>query len=297
MKKLRLIPVATAVLTLAITWSASAQTLDESLHIPRAQTSRGDSINWSGYAVSAQQVTSVTGTFSVPAIGEPGSVGGFPPDVSVWVGIDGYTSGTVEQVGIAGGWDAAAGQAYYYAWWEMYPRNSQIIQGMAISEGHSITASVAYLGRGTFKLSITDNTSGQSFTTTASAPVGGRDAAERSSAEWVVERAATIYKGYLTFLPLATFDDPVAFTDASYSIGNAGAQTLQDAVSSFLEYAGDGSTPPPQPFWEHMTMIGSDLDGNVIPLDDVSAVAGNSFTASFLDNGTALLYPGVIRKK
>jgi len=304
MKKFALAPVATAVLALASTWSTSAQALDEPRHIPRAQTSRGDSINWSGYAVSAQEVTSVTGTFNVPAIDEPGSVGGFPPDVSAWVGIDGYTSGTVEQVGIAGGWDSAAGKPYYYAWWEMYPRNSQVIKGLTISEGDSITASVEYLGRGSFRLSISDHTSGQSFTTTASAPVGGRDAAQRSSAEWVVERAATIYKGYLTFLPLATFGHPavlndpgVTFTDASFTVANGPSQTLQGATPPATEYPGFPAPTPPQPYWEHMTMIGLDGGGNPYPLDKVSDVVGNSFTATFLDNGTALPYPGVLRKK
>src|SRR5262249_6816994 len=154
MKKFELIPVITGVLTLAFTGSASGQALNEPVHLPRAQTFRGDSLNWSGYAVSAQQVTSVTGTFNVPTVEGPGLIGRLAPDVSAWVGIDGYTSGTVEQIGIAGGWDAEANQAFYYAWWEMYPRNAQIIKDMTISPGDSMTASVESLGHGNFRLSI-----------------------------------------------------------------------------------------------------------------------------------------------
>jgi hypothetical protein len=116
------------------------------------------------------------------------------------VGIDGYTSGTVEQTGIAGSWDDSTATATYNAWWEMYPRVSTTIRSMTISAGDSITASVTYDGGGSFTLSIADNTTGQAFSTTASAPVGGPNVASRNSAEFIVERAATIDKGYLTIL-------------------------------------------------------------------------------------------------
>src|SRR5437899_1214954 len=69
----------------------------------------GLSLNWSGYAVSASDVTSVSATFTVPEVGPPGSIGGLSPDFSAWVGIDGYTSATVEQTGIAGSWDDKTG--------------------------------------------------------------------------------------------------------------------------------------------------------------------------------------------
>src|SRR5262249_27359677 len=132
MNKFRSITGATTVLTLACSWAICAQTADLTgpLHIPRTDSSRGESFNWSGYAVSDANVTSVTGTFNVPTISGPDTIRKLPPDVSAWVGIDGYTSGTVEQIGIAGTWDTATHQAVYYAWWEMYPRNSQVIKEM-----------------------------------------------------------------------------------------------------------------------------------------------------------------------
>ena len=159
-----------------------------------------------------------------------------------------------------------------------------------------MTANVTYLGGGRFSLSITDNTTHKSFATTASAPVGGRDAAQLSSAEWVVERAATISKGYLTILPLATFDAPgVTFTDASYKVGNGGPITLQQAVDNDTEYAGYPADPPAQPYWEHMFMYGVDDSNSQYPLDEVSVVSGNSFDALFVKNGEPFPIPGVFR--
>lgn len=270
--------------------------LAKNSHVPVIRTENGLSLNWSGYAVSAPDVTSVSATFTVPEVGPPGSIGGLPPDMSAWVGIDGYTSGTVEQTGIAGYWDDKAGAATYYAWWEMYPRAESVIKKMTIAAGDSITASVTYDGKTSFTLSIADTTTGESFSTTVSAPSGGSKIAERSSAEFVVERAATISKGYLTILPLATFTPDEVFTDASFTAGGT-TMTLQQAVGSLTEYAGFPDTPPPQPYWEQMIMAGVDDNGNAFPLDDVSSVTGNSFSATFLDNGTPFPIPGVFRKK
>lgn len=262
---------------------------------PMIRSFEGASLNWSGYAVSIPDVTYVTATFNVPTVSGPASVEGLPTDVSVWVGIDGYTSGTVEQVGVSGSFDASTNTAIYYAWWEMYPRVSTTIRTLAISAGDQITASVSYLGGGSFHLSISDDTNGQSFTTTARAPVGGPDSPQRSSAEWVVERAATIYKGYLTILPLATFSD-VTFTSASFKAGGE-SFTLQYAVDHFTQYGGYPNSPPSQPYWEQIYIVGYDsTTGHYdLPLDTVSAVTSNSFTISFLANGEPIPIPGILR--
>lgn len=285
MKFLRIIPLL-ALLTLA----AAPATAAQAINIPNAQLSNSLSLNWSGYAVSAPDVTYATGTFTVPTVGGPGSVGGLPTDVSVWVGIDGYTSGTVEQTGISGSYGASG--ASYYAWWEMYPRSSTTIKSMAVSPGDSITASVTYNGGGSFTLSIADTTNHQSFTTTVHAPVGGRDSAQLSSAEWVVERAATISKGYLTILPLATFDS-TTFTASSFT-SNGVMNTLQYAVDNYPQLT-DPSNPPTQPYWDQMTMVSLDSGGNPYPLVSVSSSVSNSFAVSFLTNGTPYPIVGALR--
>lgn len=290
MKYLSMIPLL-ALLALAVVPSAAAQTSTA----PMMLVSNSLSLNWSGYAVSTSDVTSATGTFTVPTVGAPGSVGGLPTDVSVWVGIDGYSSGTVEQTGVSGSFNSATNAPTYYAWWEMYPRSSTTIRSMTVSPGDSITASVDYNGGGSFTLAMTDNTDSQSFTTTVNAPVGGLDAAQRSSAEWVVERAATIYKGYLTILPLATFGS-TAFSAASFT-SNGVTDTLQHAVDSYPQVT-DPANPPPQPYWDQITMVSVDTTTSpptITPLVTVSSVSSNSFTVGFLANGAPFPIVGVYR--
>ena len=76
------------------------------------------STNWSGYAdVSSKgSVTAVSGSWQVPAVSN--TVAG---DVSAWVGIDGYTSRTVEQTGTDSHVSTVGGPVFNYAWYEMYP--------------------------------------------------------------------------------------------------------------------------------------------------------------------------------
>lgn len=253
---------------------------------PLIRSEQGPSLNWSGYAISDPDVTSVSGTFAVPTVSGPASVGGLPTDISVWVGIDGYTSGTVEQIGVSGSYSSTSGSASYSAWWEMYPRVSMTIHSMTVSAGDVMTASVNYLGRGSFQLSMTDTTTGQSFSTTQKAPVGGPNVAQRNSAEWVVERAATIAKGYLTILPLATFSI-VTFTGESFTAGGS-AHTLQYAIDNYAQYLGYPNSPPSQPYWENMYIVSITSSNTLVPLDSTSTVTSNSFTVSWLANGTPI---------
>ena len=64
---------------------------------------------------------------------------------SVWVGIDGYSSSTVEQVGTEA--DVSGGTVTYYAWYEAYPSASVKIGSFTVKPGDAITASVSYQPR------------------------------------------------------------------------------------------------------------------------------------------------------
>jgi Peptidase A4 family len=153
------------------------------------------STNWSGYAAetnlnnpASNAVTEVSGAWTVPTV--TGSTNAYS---SVWVGIDGYSSSTVEQIGTEQD-TLSFGATRYYAWWEMYPNPSVQITSMTIRPGDTISASVTY-NSGIFTLQITDNTTGGSFTTTQAAT------AQRSSGEWIVEAPSSISG----ILPLANF--------------------------------------------------------------------------------------------
>ncbi len=169
------------------------------------------STNWSGYAVTAARgsVTAVSASWVVPAVSGSGTA--YSSD---WVGIDGFNSSTVEQIGTDS--DLTGGVPQYYAWYEMYPSGSVQIP-LAVRAGDAMSASVTY-GSGGFTLAITDTTTGKSFTTTQ-----GAAGAQRSSAEWVVE-APSSWSG---ILPLADFGK-VTFTGAQATVGGTSG-----AVDSF----------------------------------------------------------------
>jgi peptidase A4-like protein len=71
-----------------------------------------------------------------------------------WVGIDGYSDGTVEQVGTEQDW--ANGSPVYYAWFEVYPRFAYKIVNFPVTPGDTMAAEVKYLGNRTYKLTMTN---------------------------------------------------------------------------------------------------------------------------------------------
>lgn len=179
---------------------------------PRIHVTESTSTNWSGYAVQtslaspAQNVVSdVQGSWTVPTVTGPRHGSYYSSD---WVGIDGYSSPSVEQIGTDSDW--INGKPNYYAWYEMYPQPSYLIKAITVQPGDVINAEVSYSG-GSFTLYIKDQTNGASFTTTLA-----NTTAQRSSAEWVVE-APSSFSGKV--LPLADFGT-VTFTGASATIGS-----------------------------------------------------------------------------
>jgi hypothetical protein len=165
------------------------------------------STNWSGYAVDtpSNSVSYVIGTWKVPAV-----TGTSTAYASVWVGIDGSTSNTVEQLGT----DSVIynGQPTYSAWYEMYPKGSVTISTtnsgtkMVITPGDTITASVTYDGN-QFLLQMTDTTRNETFSIAQT-----MKRVERSSAEWIVEAPSG---GGI--LPLANFGT-ATFTNCSATV-------------------------------------------------------------------------------
>src|SRR5437660_833616 len=102
------------------------------------------STNWSGYAAETNMfspqggaVSAVSANWTVPAV-----TGGGTAYSSMWVGIDGYSSPTVEQIGTDS--DLVNGVPTYYAWYEMYPSYSVTISSVAVHVGDQVNASVNY---------------------------------------------------------------------------------------------------------------------------------------------------------
>jgi hypothetical protein len=198
------------------------------------------STNWSGYAVTANRgaVTAAKGSWNVP----PVSCTGSNQYASLWVGIDGYNSNTVEQIGTDS--DCQGSVATYYAWYEFYPHFSYLIDlGAPIGAGDVMSAEVKSGAGGVFTVSLTDQTTGQSFSTTAK-----MNNAKRSSAEWILEAP---FSGGVR--PLANFGT------AEFGVGHTGvAGTSAATIGTSTGTIGSfGSPTDPRSPVQEITMVTS----------------------------------------
>lgn len=164
------------------------------------------STNWSGYVAAPNlskpviySVSEVSGSWIVPSVQSMG----YDTWCSIWVGIDGSVSPSVEQIGTEH--DIKNGVQSHYAWYEMYPLGSNEIVGFPVEVGDQISASVTYIALGgnvlqpncdLFILQIFNNTK-KLYT---SIPYITTTRMQRVCAEWVVEAP------YLNeILPLSNF--------------------------------------------------------------------------------------------
>src|SRR5580693_5531538 len=154
-------------------------------------SNEAESTNWSGYAGTTGTYTSVSASWTQPA----GKCSSGDQYAAFWVGLDGYTSSSVEQTGSEV--DCVGRTAEYYAWYEMYPGPSENYSN-TVRAGDHFNASVTYEGSNKFSLYIADTTQGWSHTTTASL-----SGAARSSAEVIVEAPCCTNGGGI--LPLTDF--------------------------------------------------------------------------------------------
>jgi Peptidase A4 family len=148
----------------------------------RGVTATG-SFNWSGYAdkaTTAQTFTKVSGNWTTPSV----TCGAEDQITSNWVGLDGFTSSTVEQLGTFG-W-CYEGTATYFTWYEMYPAKTVEV-GKALKPGDAIAASVTRTGT-TYALKLTDSTTaGNNISVTKTCALA---TCKDTSAEWISERPA-----------------------------------------------------------------------------------------------------------
>ena len=137
------------------------------------------STNWAGYAVEATpKFTDVKGSWVEPKL----ACFSFGAKYSsFWVGIDGYSSQTVEQLGTDADCNGFL-RPSYYAWYEMYPAGSVEISPTQypVKPGDTLTGEVSVSGS-TYTLTL-HSSEGWTFTNT-STTAGLSD----SSAELVAE--------------------------------------------------------------------------------------------------------------
>jgi hypothetical protein len=158
--------------------SQGTRTVNEPVSAP-ANTSATGSYNWSGYAdvsKTANTFTKVTGQWKTPKVHCTRE----DQLTSNFVGIDGFSNGTVEQAGTYS-W-CFLGQATYFTFYEMYPAGT-IVVGNSVRAGDKITASVSRAGT-SYNLAVTDATRPvNSFSVTKTCTT-----CQNTSVEWIAER-------------------------------------------------------------------------------------------------------------
>ena len=231
----------------------SVTSVSASSHGLRVKFKDGLSTNWSGYAavlgnLSSPQsgvVTDVKGTWAVQAV--DCSLSTTSTYSSAWVGIDGYVSNSVEQLGTEH--DCINGKAQYYAWYEMYPKPS-IKVALPVQPGDVMNGEVKY-ANGQFTLTLMSSRG--AFKTTQRS-----NKAARSSAEWIVEAP---FSGGV--LPLANFGT-LPFINATATING-----VTSGVAGFVN--------------DQINMVSS--DGSVTKaLTSPLASDGASFSVSWQHN-------------
>jgi hypothetical protein len=157
-------------------------------HAPRLleRETPGSSTNWAGPVVTSLAsptsgaVSDVKGSWIVPDVAPSQSRRTFS---AVWVGIDGYTDKTVEQIGTEEDWTPKGPR--YYAWFEMFPRYGYRLTGFPVGPGDEISAEVRWDGDVSYELTITNVTQNATYTTTQRSK-----RSKNRSAEWIVEAPA-----------------------------------------------------------------------------------------------------------
>ena len=205
---------ATALIILSFLMAASAMPIPQLTLAPRQHDGSFTSTNWSGYAVtgSSGSVSDAKGSWIVPAI--QGACPGTNQYSSFWVGIDGFSSGTVEQTGTDS--DCQGGTPTYYAWFEFFPHPLFIINGLTVTPGDHISADASFNGR-SFTVTITDTTTGASFSTSSKV-----SRAQRSSAEWIAE-APSSSGGVLPLADFGTVNFSASTATVSGTTGTIGS--------------------------------------------------------------------------
>ena len=168
--------------------------------------------NWAGYAdtaTKAQTFTKVSGSWTVPSV----TCSAEDQITSDWVGLDGFNSNTVEQLGTIS-W-CFQGAPTYFTWYEMFPKGT-IEVGKTLKPGDQISASVTRTGT-SYALKLTDSTTaGNNISVTKTCAL---TKCKDTSAEWISERPAFNTTG---IVPQAHYNAFNVTSGAQTSNGTAG---------------------------------------------------------------------------
>jgi len=215
--------------------------------VPGARNAEVESSNWSGYAATGANgaFSSVSASWTEPTA-TCSSSGRRSSDqyAAFWVGLDGYSSDSVEQTGTDS--DCVGRTPDYYGWYEMYPADPVYFSN-TVRPGDALSASVTFSGTETYTLVLKDSTEGWTQTITQN-----EAGLARSSAE-VITEAPSSDTGVL---PLADFG----------TVSYAGAEANGTSLASLSP--------------TEIIMV----DSSGLDKDSTSAISGGAFSNTWLRN-------------
>jgi hypothetical protein len=237
------------------------------------------STNWSGYAATGSTYTTVTSSWTEPAVSC--TADGI---VAFWIGLDGWGSSSVEQDGT--GVDCSSGSPQPFAWWETYPANAIQEYNEPVAAGDRLTSTVTYESSGRYDLVLSDSTEGWTENNVVAKPSG----ASNASAE-VIAEAVSSNSGVT---PLPNFGT-VQFTGSTVDNGSlqaSGAQAIDMTNSSGTVIAATSTADSSGDF--NVTYGSSTSTGNTVtvnsPGSQSSAVGAQAdLQISGTDSGGATL--------
>ncbi len=186
-----------------------------------ATTTGYTSTNWSGYLMTGQSFTAVSGSWTATT---PTGLAGITSADATWIGIGGVSAGDLIQVG-TDNIVSASGQVQTTAFYELLPAASQPIDIMTVAPGDAMAATIVQTAPGQWSIAITDTTTGQSFTKAVAY------GSSLSSAEWIEEDPSYSHGRQIPFdvFGLAAFSGAHATgngSDLNLSGGNAQPITM-----------------------------------------------------------------------
>jgi peptidase A4-like protein len=184
------------------------------------------SSNWSGYARTAgAPYRSATASWTVQSVSRTRKA----TFDSQWVGIDGFNNSSLIQTGTET--DYYNGSAHYAAWWEILPAAETVIPSIVVHPGDAMSASITKGSGSKWTITLSDVTTGKSFTTIQSYSGPG------ASVEWI-EEAPTVGGRVAT---LATYSSPDTFDPGTSNGGNPGLTAADGGV--MVQHGAQVSTP------------------------------------------------------
>lgn len=207
---------------------------------PPLTTTAYTSSNWSGYFAATDTYTSVSGSWSVPTVT---GISRHTSSDAAWIGIGGVTSGDLIQVGTQDT-VSRSGTQTSSAFYELLPASAETITSLSVNPGDSMNASLAEVSSGHWVISITDSTTGKTYSTTVSYT------SSHSSAEWIEEDPSNVFGSLVPFDNFGTVSfsgATTATTSGTLSLDGSNAQPItmvagSSAVASPSAIGGDGKS-------------------------------------------------------